>query len=78
MTDKDADLLRTFIASEDKALSKRKRGSFWPANHHRIGPLANRASGLLKPDERRNFYFHYMRVGRKRTAAKRIAQWLKD
>ncbi|PDT07119.1 hypothetical protein [Rhizobium sp. M1] len=62
MTNTEADLLRTFIVDEDAAFADRRQGRFWPANHHRIGPIATKVSGLLEPEERVNFYFHFMRV----------------
>lgn len=62
MTNTDAQLLRTFIADENEAFADRRQGKFWPANHHRIGPLATKASGLLDRDEQVDFYFHFMRV----------------
>jgi len=62
MTDTEAKLLRTFIADENEAFADRRQGKFWPANHHRIRPLATKASGLLDPNEQIDFYFHFMRV----------------
>ncbi|MFS8147335.1 hypothetical protein [Rhizobium sp. BR 249] len=62
MTNPDANLLRTFIADENQAFAERRQGKFWPANHHRIGPLAAKVSGLLDPNEQIDFYFHFMRV----------------
>ncbi|MBB2753978.1 UNVERIFIED_ORG: hypothetical protein GGI57_004710 [Rhizobium aethiopicum] len=62
MTNTDAQPLRTFIADENQAFADRRQGKFWPANHHRIGPLATKASGLLDRDEQVDFYFHFMRV----------------
>ncbi|OWV80478.1 hypothetical protein ATY78_07270 [Rhizobium sp. R635] len=62
MTNPDANLLRTFISDENQAFAERRHGKFWPANHHRIGPLAAKVSGLLDPNEQIDFYFHFMRA----------------
>ena len=62
MTTADANLMRTFIADENQAFAERRQGKFWPANHHRIGPLAAKVSGLLDAGEQVDFYFHFMRV----------------
>jgi hypothetical protein len=63
MTDSERDLLRTFISDEDAAFADRRQGKFWPANHHRIAPLATKISGLLDDaGQRTAFYFHFMRI----------------
>ncbi|NLS00478.1 hypothetical protein HGP17_26925 [Rhizobium sp. P38BS-XIX] len=62
MTSVDTDLLETFISDEEAAFAEKRQGKFWPANHHRIAPLATKLSGLLNPNQRTAFYFHFMRV----------------
>lgn len=62
MTDADANLLRAFIADEHAAFSLKQQGKFWPANHYRIAPLATKVADLLAPNERTDFYFHFMRA----------------
>jgi hypothetical protein len=62
MTDGHAEILRNFIVDENEAFPERRQGKFWPRNHHRIGPLATKAAGLLDPSERTDFYFHFIRV----------------
>lgn len=57
-----AELLRTFIADENEAFPERRQGKFWPQNHYRISPLSTKADRLLDPNERTDFYFHFMRV----------------
>jgi hypothetical protein len=52
MKSTEADLLRTFISDEEAAFADKRQGKFWPANHHRIAPLATKISGLLEDDEK--------------------------
>ncbi|MCZ7450285.1 hypothetical protein O8B93_22125 [Agrobacterium rhizogenes] len=62
MNDTDAELIRTFITDENQALSDGRQGKFWTQNHYRIRPLVTKADGLLTPQERTDFYFHFMRA----------------
>jgi hypothetical protein len=55
------EILRTFIADEDKDLGTDAHGGFWPRNWHRIAPLAEKAERLLGADEHQQFCLHYMR-----------------
>ncbi len=56
------DILKAFIADEDRAFAERRQGSFWPGNHHGISPFAAKASKFLDADECVAFFFHYMRI----------------
>lgn len=62
MTDNSADILREFIADEDRAFAERRQGKFWPRNHYLVSPLATKASKFLAPEEVVDFFFHYLRV----------------
>jgi hypothetical protein len=62
MTPSSLEILEAFITDEDSALVKRKQGHFYPSNHHRISPLVAKAPKILGPSERRQFYFHLLRL----------------
>ncbi|MFV0333309.1 MAG: hypothetical protein ACK5JR_04480 [Tropicimonas sp.] len=62
MTDTATDLLQSFIADANAAFAEGRAGQFWPRNHHRLRPLAGKLGRLIEPQERVDFYFHFMRL----------------
>ena len=62
MADTSTEILRKFIADENRAFAERRQGKFWPSNHYSISPLAAKAAKFLDADECVTFFFHYLRV----------------
>lgn len=63
MSSTPAEILESFIADEAAHFPKGEQGSFFPRNHHVIGPLVARAPKLLPPEGRVELYFHLLRLG---------------
>lgn len=63
MPSSPTEILETFIADEATHYPQGDQGSFYPQNHHLIGPLVPRAPKLLAPAARVELYFHLLRLG---------------
>ncbi len=62
MPTEQAAILLQLIADKAAALASGTQGVYYPSNHHRVSPLVPKAPRLISGGERKDLYFHLLRL----------------